>query len=244
MPRTPRATMHGNHPQRGPPRRGRVPAPRSSVQHGSHIQHRSQRSRRATRSARPDSPARAAARRTRSYTHASDRSPPTHGGLPRATPCPLAATRPVRHRAGQRDPRPGSHPACHHAHPDAHQNLIHPDKDHRRPRAHTQRAATARPRPGPRVPAGPAAPNSDFPRYSAAPGGRAPAHLPLATPPLGTPGGRAPGGDDRDRTGDPLLAKQVLSQLSYAPASGQAAAPGAPRRSDDPRHRRSRTPDA
>jgi hypothetical protein len=24
-------------------------------------------------------------------------------------------------------------------------------------------------------------------------------------------------GDDRDRTGDPLLAKQVLSQLSYAP---------------------------
>jgi hypothetical protein len=25
------------------------------------------------------------------------------------------------------------------------------------------------------------------------------------------------GGADRDRTGDPLLAKQVLSQLSYAP---------------------------
>ncbi len=25
-------------------------------------------------------------------------------------------------------------------------------------------------------------------------------------------------GDDRDRTGDPLLAKQVLSQLSYAPS--------------------------
>ena len=24
-------------------------------------------------------------------------------------------------------------------------------------------------------------------------------------------------GDDRDRTGDPLLAKQVLSQLSYSP---------------------------
>ncbi len=30
------------------------------------------------------------------------------------------------------------------------------------------------------------------------------------------PGGEQPG-DDRDRTGDPLLAKQVLSQLSYAP---------------------------
>ena len=26
-----------------------------------------------------------------------------------------------------------------------------------------------------------------------------------------------PGGADRDRTGDPLLAKQVLSQLSYSP---------------------------
>ena len=32
------------------------------------------------------------------------------------------------------------------------------------------------------------------------------------------------GGDDRDRTDDPLLAKQVLSQLSYAPAS--TAPPG------------------
>ena len=28
----------------------------------------------------------------------------------------------------------------------------------------------------------------------------------------------APGGDDRSRTGDPLLAKQVLSQLSYIPS--------------------------
>jgi hypothetical protein len=28
---------------------------------------------------------------------------------------------------------------------------------------------------------------------------------------------RAPGGADRNRTGDPLLAKQVLSQLSYSP---------------------------
>ena len=26
------------------------------------------------------------------------------------------------------------------------------------------------------------------------------------------------GGADRDRTGDPLLAKQVLSQLSYSPS--------------------------
>jgi hypothetical protein len=28
------------------------------------------------------------------------------------------------------------------------------------------------------------------------------------------------GGADRDRTGDPLLAKQVLSQLSYSPITG------------------------
>jgi hypothetical protein len=28
------------------------------------------------------------------------------------------------------------------------------------------------------------------------------------------------GGADRDRTGDPLLAKQVLSQLSYSPVHG------------------------
>ena len=30
------------------------------------------------------------------------------------------------------------------------------------------------------------------------------------------------GGRDRDRTGDPLLAKQVLSQLSYTPIVGTA----------------------
>ena len=32
------------------------------------------------------------------------------------------------------------------------------------------------------------------------------------------------GGADRDRTGDPLLAKQVLSQLSYSPACFQGFA--------------------
>ena len=37
-----------------------------------------------------------------------------------------------------------------------------------------------------------------------------------------TPGAsfRTPGGDDRDRTGDLLLAKQALSQLSYVPVEG------------------------
>ena len=31
-------------------------------------------------------------------------------------------------------------------------------------------------------------------------------------------GKQGTGGADRDRTGDPLLAKQVLSQLSYSPS--------------------------
>ena len=35
--------------------------------------------------------------------------------------------------------------------------------------------------------------------------------------PLRAPNFPTPGGDDRNRTGDPLLAKQVLSQLSYIP---------------------------
>src|SRR4030095_1740718 len=39
---------------------------------------------------------------------------------------------------------------------------------------------------------------------------------------LFTPGG----GDDRIRTGDPLLAKQVLSQLSYIPACDTGGLPG------------------
>ena len=33
------------------------------------------------------------------------------------------------------------------------------------------------------------------------------------------------GGDKRDRTADPLLAKQVLSQLSYTPKYGYRGAP-------------------
>ena len=39
----------------------------------------------------------------------------------------------------------------------------------------------------------------------------------LASMTRNDPSSFAPGGDDRIRTGDPLLAKQVLSQLSYSP---------------------------
>jgi hypothetical protein len=35
--------------------------------------------------------------------------------------------------------------------------------------------------------------------------------------PMRAPGADNPGGGERDRTDDPLLAKQVLSQLSYTP---------------------------
>ena len=34
------------------------------------------------------------------------------------------------------------------------------------------------------------------------------------------PSGQTSGGDEQNRTVDPLLARQVLSQLSYAPVSG------------------------
>ena len=34
------------------------------------------------------------------------------------------------------------------------------------------------------------------------------------------------GGDERDRTDDPLLAKQVLSQLSYTPIDGMVGLSG------------------
>ena len=40
-----------------------------------------------------------------------------------------------------------------------------------------------------------------------------------SAPVIGAPGAKT-GGADRDRTDDPLLAKQVLSQLSYSPEGG------------------------
>ena len=41
----------------------------------------------------------------------------------------------------------------------------------------------------------------------------------LSYEPISLPS-QASGGDERDRTDDPLLAKQVLSQLSYTPVFG------------------------
>ena len=45
----------------------------------------------------------------------------------------------------------------------------------------------------------------------------------LSYEPLYEPSG--PGGDERDRTDDPLLAKQVLSQLSYTPILRRGSLP-------------------
>ncbi len=53
--------------------------------------------------------------------------------------------------------------------------------------------------------------------------------LPWLTPYTGNDHGRFPdnefGGGERDRTDDPLLAKQVLSQLSYTPIKTRGFTP-------------------
>ena len=85
---------------------------------------------------------------------------------------------------------------CDRARPETHQNLIHPDKDH------GKRPAISRGRQNSRTATGRPADLSSLSRDD------------TGQPPL-PPGN--PGGDDRVRTDDPLLAKQVLSQLSYAP---------------------------
>ena len=127
------------------------------------------------------------------------------------------------------------------ARPETHQNLIHPDK---RPRAQTQQTnAPGRTPPAHRPPA-PQPENgkqhtgqTDFhcddlpiqrhspaqqvfalasrPRSSARPSGGFFARTRFASTSAQAP--TAKNGGDRTRTDDPLLAKQVLSQLSYTP---------------------------
>ncbi len=84
------------------------------------------------------------------------------------------------------------------ARPETHQNLIHRDKEQNR------HAHSGAPLPGP--------PNSPAQRRSKSNRPEtltSPRYHPYPAPPNG--------GDDRVRTDDPLLAKQVLSQLSYVP---------------------------
>ena len=85
-----------------------------------------------------------------------------------------------------------------HTRPEAHQNLIHPDKEHT------------------------TLPGSTHPASTPAPDGTTtPTEFLISTVTTQPPANHQPptkhGGGDRVRTDDPLLAKQVLSQLSYAP---------------------------
>jgi hypothetical protein len=102
--------------------------------------------------------------------------------------------------------------------PETHQNLIHPDKDHIRPHGLTPHGRNRSRRPLPRPP------EPDF-RSSFTACANHPARSQPVRPSLAQDlSGPRPvppqaGGDDRVRTDDPLLAKQVLSQLSYVPSS-------------------------
>ena len=105
-------------------------------------------------------------------------------------------TPPRSHQTNRRSDQPMRPPSCP-AHPGAHQNLIHTcqrPKYLRRTQRRTASLTMTTPRPASRW------------RTSSLPRGR----IPFVQ--------RYGGG--RDRTDDPLLAKQVLSQLSYAPTCG------------------------
>ena len=109
-------------------------------------------------------------------------------------PLPHGDHHPVRHATAAR--------------PETHQNLIHIDKEHLCQRTangagnHDTRTATC---PDMRS------------RTLASPRSSNPANQAHPIADLEPPSLRGPGGGDRVRTDDPLLAKQVLSQLSYAP---------------------------
>ena len=108
--------------------------------------------------------------------------------------------------AEQRDPPPIRRPIESHTRPETHQNLIHTAKEqHGRTQHECRRSNGAIPHPG-RFAQTQDHTEHDQPRYR-------PAALPSES-------NAQHGGDDRDRTDDPLLAKQVLSQLSYAPNLG------------------------
>ena len=105
---------------------------------------------------------------------------------------------------------------------EAHQNLIHGGKDHgvrpADPRGTDQDDHPTHSRTTAHRPPSRASPHSLGPNL-----------FPYPTMMLlvrhSAPAAPLAGGDDRDRTGDPLLAKQVLSQLSYAPGMAKPATP-------------------
>ena len=119
---------------------------------------------------------------------------------------------PVRHTTERRDPGSIRRQTASHTRPETHQNLIHPDKEQRTPNRRTNGVPT---RPGPLAQMHA---HTDF-GHSAiqSPMSRKPPETKTLEDPHSLGANGRPGGDDRDRTDDPLLAKQVLSQLSYAP---------------------------
>ena len=146
------------------------------------------------------------------------RSPQPASSSPRTAP-KRAAAKPSTIR-----PRPASHRHTHtHTHTHTHMTLltrtspapprrvaVRPQAVPRAPRAPQPRFTSQR---SPRHPAAPARSSE----RQAATGIPEPPAATHAAPPGDAASGDAASGDDRDRTGDPLLAKQVLSQLSYAP---------------------------
>ena len=111
------------------------------------------------------------------------------------------------------------------ARPETHQNLIHTDKEHGNPNRDHQATpplgdtALSNGNTRPPLLQGPArhhrTTSTSLRRHASNPEfSTPPAKSPMAKPHWWK---RPTGGDDRDRTDDPLLAKQVLSQLSYAP---------------------------
>ena len=150
---------------------------------------------------------------------------------PKAGPRNTRRTLPVRHQPEQRNQSPVlSGPLSEdndttpnrtdYTRPETHQNLIHPDKEQNHRRTTEDADGTA-------INANAHASLENhtrhdlvtFPRDTVStPDGRRQEKLLLITDnrPLTTASG-----DNRIRTGDPLLAKQVLYQLSYVPGSGQ-----------------------
>jgi hypothetical protein len=152
--------------------------------------------------------------------------------------------------AEQRDARSIRRQTSHHTRPETHQNLIHSNKEQ-----HDRSTGTADTN-GATTPPGRFAQAHDqtefeHPRYRPKSASLAQPNHPDADGSHGLHANHcrrerawgfyrvckanAGGGDNRDRTDDPLLAKQVLSQLSYAPNSGthQLRTTG----SSDPTHR-------
>ncbi len=172
---------------------------------------------------------------TTSFTHASAHSPPNRWGtippecsafklarMQRTQTCPNAAhSKQDRHsrsdtrqnsgtaRSSTDTPVHGSTPGR--TRPETHQNLIYSYKE--QTPGHNPGADRRRDRPSGSMPGAATTPKLET---SAILAGRCP--FPVRQPKtlMLTKTGS---GDDRDRTGDPLLAKQVLSQLSYAPSS-------------------------